>query len=160
MLVATASWIVLVLGLRLSRGNTFIALIAALAPTALAVLNWAAAMQPGSGVDNYISGWLWISVDAVALVVFLVLCVRNSDRNSGLDSGTLAGCAFVLWGATAFGLGHLLMDLFAMVAFNDNNWDTPPGTGWISVAVLVIAGSVAFGFGRRRIESPTTSPAA
>lgn len=149
MVLATASWIVLVLGLRLGMEITRIALVAAVAPTILAVVSWSAAFNPGSGLDFFISGGLWMSVDVAAVLLFLVLCGANRD----LSSGTLVGLAFVLWGATAFGGAHFLVEFFTMVAFNEYNWDTPPGTGWMIVAVLLIAGSASFWFGGRRQKS-------
>ncbi|MGB7980424.1 MAG: hypothetical protein WCF36_06485 [Candidatus Nanopelagicales bacterium] len=74
--------------------------------------------------------------------------------DSGLGRGVLVGLAVVLWGATAFGPIRLSADFFAMMAFNEYNWDVPPGTGWITVGVLLMAGCVSFGFGGRRQESP------
>ncbi len=151
MVLAAASWIVLVLGLRLGRKATWIALTAAVAPTIFAVLNLSAALIPGGGPDAYISGWLWWSVDVVAVVMFLILLGMSHSRR------TLLGLGFVLWGATAFGMGHLFVEFCAMLSFSDWDWDTPPGTGWITVAVLVIAGSASFWFGGRRQESSTVS---
>ncbi len=153
MVLAVASWVVLVLGLRLRRGTTWIALIAAVVPTIVAVMGLSAARNYGRDPDAYISGWLWISIDVVAIVVILVLWRRKAE----LRSGVLLGLVFVLWGATAFGMAHAIVEYIGMLLFNQNNWDTPPGTGWITVAVLVIAGSASLGFGGRRHESPTVA---
>ncbi len=149
MVLAVASWIVLVLGLRLRWETRWVALIAAVAPTLVAVMGLFAALNRRRDPDAYISGWLWIAVDVVAVVVMVVLWRRNTD----LRSGVLPGLTFVLWGATAFGMAHGIVEYVGMAAFNQNNWDTPPGTGWITVAVLVIAGSASFGFGRDPHES-------
>ncbi len=153
MMLAVASWVLLVLGLRLRRGTTWIALIAAVLPALVAVMGLLAARNRQRDPDAYISGWLWISVDVVAVAVILVLWWRKSE----LRSGVLPGLVFVLWGATAFGMGHAIVEYIGMSAFNENNWDTPPGTGWITVAVLVIAGSASLGFGGRRRESQTVA---
>ncbi|WP_147453963.1 hypothetical protein [Tessaracoccus antarcticus] len=160
MVLAVASWVVLVLGLRLRGETRCVALIAAVAPTLVAVLGLFAALNRRRHPDAYISGWLWIAVDVVAVVVMLVLWWRNTE----LRSGVLPGVAFVLWGATAFGMAHGIVEYLSMTLFNQNNWDTPPGTGWITVAVLVIAGSASFGFGgdprgSRRLAS-VVSPSA
>jgi len=146
MALAALSWIVLVLGLRLSRGITWIALIAAVAPTVFAIMNMAAALDPDGGLDEYVSGWLWLAVDVVAFAVFLVLGWGHRNHRSG----SLLGLGFVLWGATAFGAVHLAMDYSGMLAFNQNNWDIPPGTGWITIAVLLIAAAGSFWFGACR----------
>ena len=146
-LLAVLSWVVLVLGLSLRWTTRSIALIAAVVPTIVAVEGVLAALDRQRDPDFYISGWLWIAVEVVAVAVMIVLWVRNTE----LRSETLLGLAIVLWGATAFGLAHGMAEYIAMSAFNENNWDTPPGTGWITVAVLVVAGSASlrFGAGRR-----------
>ncbi|MGV8845889.1 hypothetical protein [Tessaracoccus sp.] len=150
MMVASASWIVLILGLRLRRHSTWIALSAAVFPVIFAGLNLAAAINPASGVHRLVSPWLWLAVDVAALVIFVVLCTNLRS----LGKGKLVGLGFVLWGATSFGLIHLLTDHFSMVTFNDYNWDSPPGTGWITVCVPVIAGAASLWVGRRRHASP------
>jgi len=153
MVLAVAAWVVLVLGLRLRRKTRSVALIAAVVPTLVAVMGLSAALNRRRDPDAYISGWLWIAVDVVAVVVMVVLWRRNTE----LRSGVLPGLAFVLWGATAFGMAHSIAEYMGMLLFNQNNWDTPPGTGWVTVAVLVIAGSASFWFGGRRHESPTVA---
>ncbi|MGO1385094.1 MAG: hypothetical protein ACTHWA_12270 [Arachnia sp.] len=143
MLLAIASWVVLILGLRLSRGTTGIALIAAVTPAVVAVMGLLAAQDRGRDPQAYISGWLWISVEAVAVAVMVVLWLRHTD----IQSARLPGLAIVLWGATAFGMAHGISEYMAMLMFNQNNWDTPAGTGWITVAVLMIAGAASLWFG-------------
>lgn len=154
MVLAAASWIVLVLGLRLSWGTRCSALIAGVAPTVLALVSLSAALNPGPDIDALISGWLWISVDAVAFVVFMVVAMARSDL--GVD--ILPGMAIVLCGATVFGFAHPILDYATMITFNEYNWDTPPGTGWISVAVLVIAGSASVVYGLRRRDARVVEP--
>ena len=147
MLLAVASWVVLVLGLHLPRKTRWVALVAAVVPTLVAVMGLSAALDRQREPDAYISGWLWIAVDLVAIGVMAVLWWRNIK----LGGGALLGLAVVLWGATAFGMAHAIVEYMGMSLFNENNWDTPPGTGWITVAVLVVAGSASlrFGAGRR-----------
>ncbi|MDO5734943.1 MAG: hypothetical protein Q4P15_00545 [Propionibacteriaceae bacterium] len=153
MVVAVAAWILLVLGLRLRAETTLIALLAAIAPLIFAILSWSAALNPGDKQEDYITGWLWIAVDVAALVLYCILWWRNP----ALPRETLLGLGFVLWGATSFGFAHLLVDFQTMVLFNEFNWDVPPGTGWLTVAVLVIAGAVAVWTGGRRRELPAES---
>ncbi len=154
MLVASASWIVLILGLRLSRHTRWIALIAAVFPVIFATLNLAAAINPNSGLDRAVSPGLWWAVDLVALAVLLVIHITNR----ALDPETFLGLALVLWGATSFGLVHLFTEFMIMITFNEYNWDTPPGTGWITVGVLVLSGAASLWFGRGQHASPTVSP--
>lgn len=153
MVLAAASWIVLVLGLRLRRHIRWIALIAGVAPTLLAVMGWSAAFSPQDEPNVTVFWWLWFGVEVVAYVVMGVLFWQGSE----LSGATFFGLAFVLWGATAFGVGHALFEAVGMEMFNQSNSGTPPGTGWITVAVLVIAGSASFVFGQRHLESSTVA---
>lgn len=93
--VASASWIVLILGLRRS-------------------------VSPGLGC----------AVDVVALAVLLMIHITNR----ALVPEILLGLEIVLWRATSFGLVHLFTEYVIMITFNEYNWDTPPGTGWITTA--------------------------
>jgi hypothetical protein len=45
----------------------------------------------------------------------------------------------VLWGTTAFGGIHTIAEFIVMVNFTEANWDTPPGTGYLTVATLTIS---------------------
>jgi hypothetical protein len=47
--------------------------------------------------------------------------------------------AVVLWGTTAFGVVHVIVEYVIMINFSDANWDTPPGTGYLMVAVITIS---------------------
>ena len=42
----------------------------------------------------------------------------------------------VLRGTTAFGAINTIAEFVAMIIFSDRDWDTPPGTGYITVAVI------------------------
>jgi hypothetical protein len=46
----------------------------------------------------------------------------------------------VLWGTTAFGMVHAIIEWDAMVIFSAANWDVPPGTGYLTGATLLISG--------------------
>ncbi|MEO7589316.1 MAG: hypothetical protein ABIS84_14955 [Arachnia sp.] len=153
MVLAVASWIVVILGLRLGWRSTLLALIAAVTPAIIAVGTLAAALNPGADLDVYLQGWLWMSVDVGAVVVFVLLL----GSEPGLEGRTVFGLAVVLWGATAFGGAHAITDYVIMIGINGYNWDTPPGTGWFTVAVIVIAGSAALWVGGRRREVPTVA---
>ena len=45
----------------------------------------------------------------------------------------------VLLGTTAFGAIHTIAEYVAMIIFSDRDWDTPPGTGYLTVAVITIS---------------------
>jgi hypothetical protein len=45
----------------------------------------------------------------------------------------------VLWGTTAFGAIHTIAEYMAMIIFSERDWDTPPGTGYLTVAVITMS---------------------
>lgn len=45
----------------------------------------------------------------------------------------------VLWGVTAFGAIHTIVEYVVMINFSDANWDAPPGTGYLTVATITIS---------------------
>jgi hypothetical protein len=46
--------------------------------------------------------------------------------------------AVILWGTTAFGAIHTIAEYVAMIIFSGRDWDTPPGTGYLTLAVTTI----------------------
>jgi len=48
----------------------------------------------------------------------------------------------VLCGTTAFGAIHVIAESAIMIRFSDANWDSPPGTGYLTVAVITISAIV------------------
>ena len=44
-----------------------------------------------------------------------------------------------LWGTTAFGMYHQMLEYMIMVGFSERDWDTPPGTGYLMVAAIMIS---------------------
>ena len=147
---AISAWILLVLGLRLRTETLRIALSAAVVPMITAVVGLFTALDRRPESDSYTLGLLWLAGDLIAVVVLCVLWGRNTE----LTNKDLLGLAVVLWGATAFGMMHDIPQFVVMTGFNENNWDTPPGTGWITVAALFVAAATAVWFGARRRSSP------
>ena len=47
--------------------------------------------------------------------------------------------AVVLWGTTAFGVVHVIVEIMIMINFSNAIWDTPPGTGYLTVATITIS---------------------
>jgi hypothetical protein len=48
----------------------------------------------------------------------------------------------VLCGTTAFGAIHVIAEYAIMIRFSHANWDSPPGTGYLTVAVITISAIV------------------
>jgi len=46
--------------------------------------------------------------------------------------------AVILWGTTAFGAIHTIAEYVAMIIFSGRDWDTPAGTGYLTLAVTTI----------------------
>jgi hypothetical protein len=42
-------------------------------------------------------------------------------------------------GYNAFGIVHTTVEYVIMIRFSDANWDTPPGTGYLTVATITIS---------------------
>lgn len=147
--LAAVSWIVLIVGLHLRSSNKRIALSAAVAPTALAVMVWVAP-------ETALAGWVWLAGEAVAALVWLVLVVRLSDFGAQL----LWGLTLVLFGATAFGPAHLALDFMVMASISQLDGNVPPGTGWITVGVLVVTGLASFAFASAAGARPAGDAAA
>ena len=61
------------------------------------------------------------------------------------------------WGSTAFVGLHQAAEFIAMATFSDANWDVPPGTGYLTVAGLGIAGLLTLAYairGPRSVRQP------
>jgi hypothetical protein len=56
------------------------------------------------------------------------------------DGCRLLRLLVVLWGTTAFGFIHVMAEYVIMTSFSDANWDSPPGTGYLTVATITISG--------------------
>lgn len=75
------------------------------------------------------------AVDVAALPAFVgIVWVYKSDRFA------FARAAIALAAATTYGVVRGLLDYCAMVVISPANWDTPPGTGYLSAWFLVASG--------------------
>ena len=65
----------------------------------------------------------------------------------------------VLWGATAFGAIPTIAEYVVMINFSEANWDSPPGTGYLTVATITISAilTVIMPYAHQR-EPRTLSP--
>lgn len=124
--------LVVVLGLRLQARLKALALLPGLATLVVAGVAISALRDPARNPDGYLSLWLWIANEAATVVVVVVL-YRTAALVEPLRLVVL------LWGTTATGLVHTMGEYAAMTLFSDANWDTPPGTGHLTVAVVVLA---------------------
>jgi hypothetical protein len=75
----------------------------------------------------------------VAAVVALVAIAAWQPETRGRHIWRLA---VVLWGTTAFGAIHTIAEYVAMIIFSDRDWDDPPGTGYLTAAVIAISAAL------------------
>jgi hypothetical protein len=47
--------------------------------------------------------------------------------------------AVALWGTTAFGIFHQMLEYMIMIGFSERDWDDPPGTEYLTVAAITIS---------------------
>ena len=78
---------------------------------------------------------LVLSIELAAVVALLAIPAWQPD----LDGRRFLRLVVVLWGTTAFGAIHTMAEYLVMVKFSDANWDCPPGTGYLTVAVITIS---------------------
>jgi hypothetical protein len=130
--LAGLAWLTLVYGLRRRPGTTA-AVVAAL--PGLATLVLAGAMSIAEVAAAGALMLLSLTIELAAAVAFLAIPVWHPD----LDLRRLLRLVVVLWGTTAFGGIHTIAEFIVMVNFTEADWDTPPGTGYLSVATLTIS---------------------
>ncbi|MBA8793266.1 hypothetical protein FHX74_000860 [Friedmanniella endophytica] len=128
--LAGLAWIVVALGLPLSRTARAVVASAASPTVLMAVLT---AVGWLNGVDvgrvSLVPGLLSEVALLVGAVVACCAVSRTRDRLALLA---------LSWGCGAFGAGHLLGEYLVLGSINQDNWDWPPGSGVLMVASLVI----------------------
>jgi hypothetical protein len=128
------AWLILVFGLRLRPRTRAVSALPGVAALMMAVMAATAIADAGRNPEHYLSGWLWLAVDASAVIA---LCaIWGWEEFSG---GWFLRVVITIWGTTALGAIHGGAEYFTMVALSDANWDIPPGTGVMTVAVVTIS---------------------
>ena len=78
---------------------------------------------------------LLLNSEVAAVVALVVISVWQPEvRGRGV-----LRLAVVLWGITAFGAIHTIVEYVVMTTFSDADWDAPPGTGYLTVATITIS---------------------
>ena len=65
-----------------------------------------------------------------------------------LSDREVARLAVILWGVTAFGQSHLMIDYMTMTTLNSWNWDCPPGCGYPTALAVGVAAAMTAGRAR------------
>ena len=129
---AGVAWLTLVLGLRWQLRTKAVASLPGLVTVAL---GGAVAIGAGHGQDDSPLVVLVLTIELFAVVALVAISAWQPDvRGRGV-----LRLAVVLWGTTAFGIVHTIVEYVIMIRFSDANWDTPPGTGYLTVAVIIIS---------------------
>jgi hypothetical protein len=121
MVLLGVAWLALVLGLRWQPRTKAVAAVLGLAMLAL---------RP-----SFIPLMLLLNSEVAAVVALVVISVWQPEvRGRGV-----LRLAVVLWGITAFGAIHTIVEYVVMTTFSDADWDAPPGTGYLTVATITIS---------------------
>jgi hypothetical protein len=131
--LAGVAWLTLVLGLRWQRRTKRVAALPGLATLALAGAT--AIGDAVFGQDGEILMLLLVSIDLSAVVALIAILAWEPD----VRVRSFLRLVVVLWGTTAFGASHVMAEYAIMIKFSDANWDSPPGTGYLTVAVITIS---------------------
>jgi hypothetical protein len=121
MVLLGVAWLALVLGLRWQLRTKIVAAVLGLA---------ALALRPSS-----IPLMLLLNSELAAVVALVVILAWQPEvRGRGV-----LRLVVVLWGATAFGAIHMIVEYVVMINFSEADWDSPPGTGYLTVATITIS---------------------
>lgn len=133
-LLLAASWLVVVSALPVKWGFK----VAAVLPSVFAIAAVAAVAAPPYqvGPELSVAGALGALVEVSAVFALMAL------YGAGVRGVLFARAVVVLVAATAVGFAHQVVEYYAMIALSDANWDTPPGTGLLTVAFAILAAVV------------------
>jgi hypothetical protein len=134
MALAALAWLALVFGLRWQRKTKAVAALPALATVLMALV--VAIGDAANGEDGLLPGILLPAIELSALVALAVIWAWQPEVRS---LGRVLRLMVALWGITAFGIFHGMFEYMIMIRFSERNWDSPPGTGYLTVAAITIS---------------------
>jgi hypothetical protein len=134
MVLTGLAFLTLVLGMRWRLKTRAVATVPALLSLGLALSSVRAAL-PGAREVAYPSPPWWLILEVAAVGVLVV--VRRWQPE--VSSGEMARLTLILWGVTAFGVSHEMVDYMTMSALNTWNWDCPPGCGYPTAVAIGVA---------------------
>lgn len=85
--------------------------------------------DPYDGVFELLMG----PIELMAIVAYCALVATRSEPRPGY----FATVAVLLLATTSAGFGHLAADYAVMIGISQANWDTPPGTGYLTATTLI-----------------------
>ena len=133
------AWLAVALGLRWSLRTKAVAVLPSLATFVVAVVGSVALADVAGGPDDLVPVWLLLTIDVSAVIALIMILAWQPE----VGGRSLLRLLVVLWGTTAFGLVHGIVQWGAMTSiYSDANWDVPPGTGYLTGAVLILSAVV------------------
>jgi hypothetical protein len=135
MALAGLAWLTLVLALRWQLKTKAVAAVPGLATVVMA-LAVAATIGAEGGEDHSLLTMLLVAVEWSALLALAMIWVWQPEVRT---RRRFLRIVLALWGTTAFGMFHQMLAYMIMVGFSERDWDEPPGTGYLTVAVITIS---------------------
>jgi hypothetical protein len=127
------AWLTLVLGMRWQLRTKAVAALPGLATLVVAYVGTVDDVSTRG--DDFLVFSLLLGIEGSAVVALLAIGAWQREV-----SGRVVLClAVVLWCTTAFGFIRGVADILTMIMFSDAIGDTPPGTGYLTVATITIS---------------------
>jgi hypothetical protein len=137
MALAGLAWLTLVLGLRWQLRTKAVAALPGLGTVAMALAVAVPFSEGELGEDRGLLTMLPVAVEWFALVALAAIWAWQPEVRG---RRRVLRLAVALWGTTAFGIFHqMLVYYMIMVGFRERDWEGPPGTGYLTVAVITIS---------------------
>lgn len=128
------AWLVVLPSLPVSRRVQAVAAIPSLLGFASVVLAVEESRRPFDGSAG--SGDAMLLAEASMLVALIVI------RVAGVKGRLWRRAAIVGLAATAPGIAHQIVDYALMSMLSDANWDTPPGSGYITAGLILLSAAL------------------
>jgi hypothetical protein len=136
MALAGLAWLTLVLGLRWQLRTKAVAALPGLATVVMALAVAVTIGDAERGEDSPLLMMLPVAVEWSALLALAMIWVWQPEVRT---RRRFLRVVVALWGTTAFGIFHQMLAYMIMVGFSERDWDEPPGTGYLTVAVIMIS---------------------
>lgn len=163
LLLLGVAWLALVRGWGVRGRGWLLASLPGLANLGLAGVAAAAFVWPPAGVLAVTSvGMLMMDLAGIIGVIAVMASAGATHSTASWIRVVLLGLA-----VTAAGFGHLMTDYLVMTSFSEANWDSPPGTGFLtafSIGVFALLSMIVGAVGRlvpprpsRRVAEPAAA---
>jgi hypothetical protein len=133
MALAGLAWLTLVVGLRWQLRTKAVA---ALATVGMALAVAVTIGDAERAEDNPLLTVLPVALEWSALLALAMIWVWQPEVRT---RRRFLRVVVALWGTTAFGNFHQMLEYMIMIGFSERDWDDPPGTGYLTVATITIS---------------------